>query len=97
MAKNASRTFVIPRFTSCMFVNVLTDNEKAFLENIMGLEDNALSIYKKVDNFWDDSNENGISKVRLLKQDNYLNLADPEDYIRYTILLANKDFIAPSL
>lgn len=97
MAENASRTFVVPRLTSGMFVNVLTDNEKAFLENIMGLEDNALSIYKKVDNFWDDSNENGISKVRLLKQDNYLNLADPEDYIRYKILLANKDFIAPSL
>ena len=97
MAENASRTFVVPRLTSGMFVNVLTDNEKAFLENIMGLEDNALSIYKKVDNFWDDSNENCISKVRLLKQDNYLNLADPEDYIRYKILLANKDFIAPSL
>ena len=97
MAENASRTFVVPRLTSGMFVNVLTDNEKAFLENIMGLEDNALSIYKKVDNFWDDSNENGISKVRLLKQDNYLNLADPEDYIRYKILLANKDYIAPSL
>ena len=63
----------------------------------MGLEYNALSIYKKVDNFWDDSNENGISRVRLTKQDNYLNLADPEDYIRYKILLANKDFIAPSL
>ena len=97
MAENASRTFVVPRLSSGMFVNVLTDSEKAFLEEIMGLEYNALSIYKKVDNFWDDSNESGISKVRLSKQDNYLNLADPEDYIRYKILLANKDFIAPSL
>lgn len=97
MAENATRTFVVPRLTSGMFVNVLTDKEKEFLEEVMGLEYNALSIYKKVDNFWDDSNENGISKVRLSKQDNYLNLADPEDYIRYKILLANKDFIAPSL
>ena len=64
---------------------------------IMGREYNALSIYKKVDNFWDDSNENGINKVRLTKQDNYFNLSDPEDYIRYKILLANKDYIAPSL
>ena len=55
------------------------------------------SVYKKVDNFWDDSNDVGISRVRLTKQDNYLNLADPEDYIRYKILLANKDFIAPSM
>ena len=97
MAENATRTFVVPRLSSGMFVNVLTDSEKAFLEEVMGLEYNALSIYKKVDNFWDDSNESGISRVRLTKQDNYLNLADPEDYIRYKILLANKDFIAPSL
>lgn len=97
MAENATKTFVVPKLSSGMFVNVLTDNEKAFLEEIMGLEYNALSIYRKVDNFWDDSNENGISRVRLTKQDNYLNLADPEDYIRYKILLANKDYIAPSL
>lgn len=97
MAENASRTFVVPRLSSGMFVNVLTDNEKSFLEDVLGLEYNALSIYKKVDNFWDDSNENGISRVRLTKQDNYLNLADPEDYIRYKILLANKDQIAPSI
>lgn len=97
MAESASRTFVVPRLSSGMLVNVLTDKEKAFLEEIMGLEYNALSIYKKKDNFWDDSNENGINKVRLTKQDNYLNLNDPEDYIRYKILLANKDYIAPSL
>ena len=97
MAENAVRTFVVPRLSSGMFVNILTDSEKAFLEEVMGLEYNALSIYKRVDNFWDDSNENGISRVRLTKQDNYLNLADPEDYIRYKILLANKDYIAPSL
>lgn len=97
MAEGAVRIFVVPRLSSGMFVNVLTDKEKAFLEEMMGLEYNALSIYKKVDNFWDDSNENGINKVRLTKQDNYFNLSDPEDYIRYKILLANKDYIAPSL
>lgn len=97
MAENATRTFVVPKLSSGMFVNVLTDKEKAYLEEVMGLEYNALSVYKKVDNFWDDSNESGISSVRLTKQDNFLNLADPEDYIRYKILLANKDYIAPSL
>lgn len=97
MAESAIRTFVVPRLTSGLYINVLTDREKAFLEEIMGLEYNALSIYKKTDNFWDDSNENGINKVRLTKQDNYLNLSDPEDYIKYKILLANKNFIAPSL
>lgn len=97
MAENATKTFTVPRLSSGMYVNVLTDNEKVFLEHIMRLEPNALSIYKKIDNFWDDSNDKGISRVRLNKQDNFLNLADPEDYIRYKILLANKDYIAPSL
>lgn len=97
MAENAIRVYVVPRLSSGMFVNVLTDNEKAFLEDIMGLENNALSIYKKTDNFWSDANPSGISRVRLTKQDNYLDLSNPEDYIRYKILLANKDYIAPSL
>lgn len=97
MAENAVRIFTVPRLSSGMFVNVLTDKEKAYLEEAMGLEYNALSVYEKVNNFWDDSNDSGISKVRLTKLDNYLNLADPEDYIRYKILLANKDYIAPSL
>lgn len=97
MSENAIKTFVVPRLSSGNFVNVLTDSEKAFLEEIMGLEYNALSVYKKTDNFWDDANDLGISKVKLRKQDNYLDLSNPEDYIRYKILLANKDYIAPSL
>lgn len=97
MAESAVRTFVVPQLSSGVYVNVLTDKEKAFLEEAMGLEYNALSVYNKENNFWDDSNENGVNKVRLTKQDNYFNLADPEDYIRYKILLANKNFIAPSM
>lgn len=91
MAESAVRWFTLPRLSSGMYVNALTDKEKAYLEDIMGLEYNALSIYKKVDNFWDNFT------VRLVKQDNFLNLSDPDDYIKYKVLLANKDFIAPSL
>lgn len=97
LAENASITLVVPRLTSGLYVNVLTDSEKTFLEDIMGLEYNALSIYKKVDNFWDDRTEGGINKVRLTKQDNYFDLSSPEDYIRYKILLANKDIVCPSI
>lgn len=97
MAENAIRVFVVPRLTSGKYVNVLTNDEKDFLEHTMGLEDNALSIHKREHNFWDDSNPDGISKVMLKKQDNYLDLSDPTDYIRYKILIANKDWIAPSL
>lgn len=98
MSENAVREFVVPRLQSTgAFKNVLTDNEKSFLEKAMGLEFNALSVYRKNDNFWSDNNPYGIGKVTLHKQDNYLDLSNPEDYIKYKILLANKDYIAPSL
>lgn len=97
MAEGSVKTFTVPRLSSGAYVNILTDAEKKFLEETMGLEYNALSIYRKNDNFWDDSNPDGINTVKLAKTDNYLNLSNPEDYIKYKILLANKDFIAPSL
>lgn len=91
MAEGASRTFVVPRLRSGSFVNVLTNEEKTFLEEAMGYEYGALSAIKKVNNFWENVS------VRLTKQDNYLDLSSPDDYIKYKVLLANKDFIAPSL
>lgn len=91
MAENAVKWFTVPRLTSGMYINVLTNAEKTCLEEVMGLEYNALSIYNKTDNFWDNF------MVRLTKQDNILDLSNPEDYIKYKVLLANKDFIAPSL
>lgn len=97
MADDATKTFVVPKLTTGTYVNVLTNSEMAFLEEKMGMDKGALSVYKKVDNFWSDANPQGINKVKLRKQDNYLDLSDPEDYIKYKILLANKDFIAPSL
>ena len=93
MAEDAVKTFVVPKLTTGTYVNVLTNKEMAFLENILGMDKGALSVYKKQDNFWSDANPQGINKVRLRKQDNYLDLSIPEDYIRYKILLANKDFV----
>ena len=99
MAEGSKMTLVVPRLNTGTFVNVLTDAEKSFLEEYMGLEYNALSIYKKPDeeNFWNDANPNGINKVELRKGDNYLDLSDPQQYIKYKILLANKNIICPSL
>lgn len=96
MANEAVKVFVVPKLSTGTYVNVLTNSEMAFLENHLGMEKGALSVYKKVDNFWSDANPMGISTVKLRKQDNYLDLSIPEDYIKYKILLANKDFIAPS-
>ena len=99
MADGAKISLVVPKLNTGSFVNVLTDAEKNFLEEYMGLEYNALSIYKKPDeeNFWNDANANGINKVELRKGDNYFDLKDPQQYIKYKILLANKNIICPSL
>ena len=97
MAERSVFTVTVPKLRSGTFKNVLTDDEKDYLEAAMGLEVGALNVYNKHDNFWSNNTEGGISKVRLTKQDNILNLADPIDYIKYKILLANKDIIAPNM
>lgn len=91
MAPNSTRIFTVPINRKGVFVNVLTNSEKAFLEEYMGLEPNALSVYKKNNNYWENY------KVTLRKEDNVLDLSDPNQYIDYKVLLANKEFIAPSL
>lgn len=91
MVDNAIKGFTVPMLSNGTYRNILTDNEKAYLEEILGLEINALSVYNKKENYW----ENYL--IRLSKQDTILNLADPEDYIKYKVLLANKDTVAPSM
>lgn len=88
---NAVRGFTVPMLSNGTYRNVLTDNEKAYLEELLGLEINALSVYNKKDNYW----ENYL--IRLTKQDTILDLSNPEDYIKYKVLLANKDTVAPSM
>lgn len=92
MGEGSKRVFTVPKLTSTRtYMNVLTDKEKTFLEEYMGLERNDLSVYKKVDNFW------AGYQVVLTKGDMYLDLSNPDDFIKYKVLLANKDYIAPSL
>lgn len=96
MANGAKISYTVPLLRSGGYVDVLTKAEKAYLEYVLGLETNALSVHNKNNNFWDDANDEGIGRVTLIKGDNPLNLSDPIDYIKYKILLANKDYIAPS-
>lgn len=92
MGESSKRVFTVPKLLSTKtYLNVLTNEEKAFLESYMGLEYNDLSVYKKKDNFWKEY------KVSLTKGDTILDLSNPDDYIKYKVLLANKDYIAPSL
>ena len=100
MHENAFRVYCVPKLQkSNNFVNVLTNDEKECLERVMGLEHNALSIYKQPaeKNFWSNANPAGLSSVTLKKRDNIFNLANPTDYIAVKILLANKDKICPSI
>lgn len=73
------------------YKNALTNAEKDFLEEALGLEHNALSVYNKTNNFW----WNYV--VEIGKDGMTLDLLDPNDYIKYKVLLANSETIAPSL
>lgn len=73
------------------YKNVLTNAEKDFLEEVLNLDKNAMSVYKTVNNFWDDY------FVVVPKEGITLDLMDPNDYIQYKVLLANTDTIASSL
>jgi len=91
MALGAFHTFTVPMLRNGQLVDVLTKEEKTYLEEAMGLETNALSVHRKVDNYWSNF------QVRLGKDDTILDLNDPEQYIKYKVLLNNTESIAPNL
>lgn len=91
MAPTSKKVFTVPVNRKGVYINVLTNAEKDFLEAAMGLEPNALSVYRKVDNYWENYT------VTLYKDENILDLSDPNQYIDYKVLLANKDHICPSV
>ena len=91
MALGAFHTFTVPMLRNGQLVDVLTKAEKAYLEEAMGLETNALSVHRQVDNYWSNY------QVKLGKEDTILDLSIPEEYIKYKVLLANTECIAPSL
>lgn len=72
------------------YKNVLTNDEKAFLEEYMGLGKDGLSIYKKDNNYWD------TVKVNLEKGENFFDLASPYDYIKAKVALAHDNIVANS-
>ena len=87
MVEGATRKFCVPLQRGGGLKNVLTTEEKEYFENghFRGVN---LSIYS---DFWHSKN------VALEKLDTILDLSIPEDYLKYKILLAWQDVIAPSL
>jgi hypothetical protein len=97
MAENAVRVFTVPMSPSGRYVSIMTDEERECIESALNLPFNALNPYAIENNFWDDDRDGNINQVRLTKQDVILDLSKPEDFIKYKILLANTNLIAPSL
>lgn len=98
MARESKRRFVAPKKENG-YVRILTEQEQDCLEKALGLEKGAMNPYKKPkeDNFWNELNKSGINQVYLNRDDNYLDLSNAEDYIKYKILLANNATICPSV
>ena len=84
MLSGSVRKYSTPLMKNGGIANVLTKEEKEYLEKETGLE---LSVYK---DFWKDF------QVALYKDDNRLDLSIPIDYISYKILLSLKNIIAPT-
>jgi hypothetical protein len=88
MLNGSFKKIFVPLTKQNQLANVLTKEEKDFLEGSDGLNLD-LSVYSNKE-FW-------LNRyVRLRKGDNYLDLSDPIDYISAAILKANKNLIAPN-
>jgi|TARA_R110000796_G_scaffold236214_1_gene355448 hypothetical protein len=87
MLSGSTKKFCTPLSRQGTIKNVLTTEEKDFLEELMGIE---LSVYKNTD-FW------STRRVSLVKGDNDFDLSNPVEYIDYKILLGNSDKIAQGL
>lgn len=85
------KMFQAPLLKNGAIKNVLTDEEKRKLEKILNMKDNELSVYRKEDNFWHSF------VVRVSKEPFHLDLSQPYDYIKYKILMAHTDKVAPSI
>lgn len=84
MLNGSIKKFQAPLLSNGTIANVLTKDEKTYLESVTGLN---LSVYG---DFWLNH------FVTLFKDDNQFDLSNPIDYISYKIMLFLKDDIAPS-
>lgn len=91
-AETAVDYLTTPQQRNGSLVNVLTNEEKDFLEHVMGLPVDSLSVYKKTDNYW-----HNIRVPLVGKGETILDLSNPEEYIQYKVLLANKMLVCPNV
>lgn len=92
--KHATNAYPVPRHENGgAYFDPLTPEEAEYLETHPGLSLSRgdLSIHKVDNNYWD-----RMRPIRLGKEEVKLNLADPMDYIKYKVLLLQRDAVAPS-
>jgi len=92
MFTGTSAPLCVPRNEKTgQLINPLKPDEQAYLEKVLVKKEGDLSIYvDKKKNFW------GKYYVKLNKEETLLDLSDPDQYIRYKVLLANKELVAPT-
>ena len=100
--KESYYSVTVPRTNRGELVNPLTEAEQEYFEGsvaLLSLKTGDLSIHKTVtdkngkqrlQNFWTDF------KIKLKNEIMELDLSKPMDYLRYKVLLANSEIIAPS-
>jgi hypothetical protein len=92
MLEDSNRTYPVKMLRNGNYTNVLTNEEKEYLEDRLGLDKNGLSVYNKGDkDYWKNY------KVILRKEGINLNLSIPEDYIKYKVLLGYEDQICNNI
>lgn len=95
MAETTVYGFTVPKDGTGMYKKVLDDDEAAWLENSLGMDAGAMSPHRRDGNFW--TSRNPLCNVELGKNDTVLDLSNPEDYIKYKILLANDAVICDGM
>lgn len=93
MADNATYTFY---GATTRGEQVLNDDEREFFEKHFGLEEGALGVNRVKDNFWTGHTTN-FNSVTIPKTGLVLDLSKVEDYLKYKILMSNKNVVANGL
>jgi hypothetical protein len=91
LLEGAYITLPAKRLRNGQYANVLSNEEKEGLEKLLSLDTGGLSIYKKENNYWDSL------KVRIGKEGAYLDLNEPEDFIKSRVLESYDDLVAPNI
>lgn len=82
--------FTVPTLRKGVYKNILTNDEKEYLENLIGNVD--LGVYKKegTKSFWSNYS------VKLDRYGKTLDLSNPNEFIDYKVLLASSSLICPN-